>query len=340
METFTLGVQVVLAAVFATAGIAKLRDRPGSRRALREFGVPERLAGAGSIVLPLGELLTAVALLVHGTARWGAFAALALLVVFIGAILSALVRGDAPDCHCFGQIHSEPAGKATLARNLVLAAGAAFVAADGPGAPLADWIAARSTSELAATGAGIAAAILAGASVTLWRKARRLRRDLDAARAAAALLPPGLPLGTPAPGFVLPGLRGETLTLDSLRGRGRPVALVFADPYCGPCQRLLPDIGRWQAVMGDRLTIAVVSAGGERDNRPIAEEHGVADLLLQEASEVMDTYRIRLTPSALIVTADGHIASSPSEGEFEIEQLVRLTLQRESEPAPSDQASG
>ena len=39
--SFLLGIRVVLAAVFAVAGVAKLLDQPGTRRSLSDFGVPE-----------------------------------------------------------------------------------------------------------------------------------------------------------------------------------------------------------------------------------------------------------------------------------------------------------
>ena len=44
MPGFVLGVRIVLAAVFAVAGIAKLLDAAGSRGALEGFGVPRRAA--------------------------------------------------------------------------------------------------------------------------------------------------------------------------------------------------------------------------------------------------------------------------------------------------------
>ena len=46
---------------------------------------------------------------------WLAFAAIvaALLLAFVGGIAFNMARGNAPDCHCFGQLHSEPAGRSS-----------------------------------------------------------------------------------------------------------------------------------------------------------------------------------------------------------------------------------
>ncbi len=46
-------------------------------------------------------------------------------------VVVAMVRGRKPDCHCFGQLHSEPVGRQTLIRNAVLAAVAGGVVAWG-----------------------------------------------------------------------------------------------------------------------------------------------------------------------------------------------------------------
>src|SRR5438093_6407544 len=105
--------RVVLAGVFGVAALAKLADREGSRVAMGEFGVPERFAGPLAVLLPAAELTVAVTLLLTPTARGGAVAALALLALFIAAIGANLARGRKPDCHCFGQLHSAPAGPAT-----------------------------------------------------------------------------------------------------------------------------------------------------------------------------------------------------------------------------------
>src|SRR5690349_7536129 len=119
MSLVLLLARVLLALVFLVAGLAKLTDLAGSRQALRDFGVPAFLAPSFGVLLPLAELAVAVALLPTSSAWWGAVGALALLLIFVTGIGYNLARGRTPDCHCFGQLHSAPAGWSTLIRNLV-----------------------------------------------------------------------------------------------------------------------------------------------------------------------------------------------------------------------------
>src|SRR3954470_14831546 len=56
METLVLGARILLVVVFATAGVGKVLDLAGSRQAARDFGVPESVAGATGVLLPLVEL--------------------------------------------------------------------------------------------------------------------------------------------------------------------------------------------------------------------------------------------------------------------------------------------
>lgn len=131
MDEALLAARLLLAAVFAVAGAAKLADLAGSRAAVAGFGVPERLAGPIGTALPLAELATAVLLLPAATARAGATAALALLLAFSVGIAASIARGEAPDCHCFGQLHSEPVGPKALGRNFGLALVAGFLVVAG-----------------------------------------------------------------------------------------------------------------------------------------------------------------------------------------------------------------
>src|SRR5687768_8436502 len=94
--------QLVVAAVFAVAGLAKLLDLPGTRRSIAEFGTPARAVRAVSVALPVAELGIAAGLMFPQSARLSAVPALALLLLFCAAVVRALARGSAPDCNCFG----------------------------------------------------------------------------------------------------------------------------------------------------------------------------------------------------------------------------------------------
>ncbi|MBV9367435.1 MAG: hypothetical protein JOY89_24615 [Solirubrobacterales bacterium] len=126
MSGLVLAARLVLTVVFFAAGIAKLADLEGSERALRDFGAPLRAARVGRFALPIIELSVAVCLLVPVSAGGSLIASAVLLASFIVVIGISIARGTAPHCHCFGQVHSEPAGWRTLARNGVLAAAAAI----------------------------------------------------------------------------------------------------------------------------------------------------------------------------------------------------------------------
>jgi peroxiredoxin/uncharacterized membrane protein YphA (DoxX/SURF4 family) len=337
--------RLLLAGVFAVAGVAKLADRTGSRQAIVDFGLPSALAGALGLFLPLAELALAIALIPASTALWGAVGALALLILFIVAIGINLARGRKPDCHCFGQLHSAPAGWKTLARNGVLAAVAGFVVWQGwqgsVGPSAIAWLGALSAAQLLIlVGAVAVLGLLAGQwwfLLHLLRQNGRLLVRIEALEdggsvAGSAPTSPngastwraagGLAVGTSAPTFALEDLQGETLTLDSLRQAGKPVVLLFTDPGCGPCNALLPDVGRWQEEYEDRLTIALVSRGDPEENRTKAQEHGLTNVVLQEDWEISEAYDVSGTPGAVLVSPDGTIASPMAGGAESIRAFV------------------
>src|SRR2546425_4125571 len=62
MGLVLLTARILLAVVFLIAGFAKLADLKGSWQSLRDFGVPTFLASPFGVLLPLAELVVAVAL--------------------------------------------------------------------------------------------------------------------------------------------------------------------------------------------------------------------------------------------------------------------------------------
>jgi peroxiredoxin len=343
MDVALLALRLLLSAVFAIAGIAKLADRTGSARMVRGFGLPAPWAPALGLFLPLAELVTALALIPVSSARYGALAALGLLVAFSVAIGANLVRGRTPDCHCFGQIHSAPAGWATLARNGALAVAAAFVAWQGwsdPGPSALGWLGTLTVSERAGLLSLAVVLVLIVAQtwllVQLLAQNGRILMRLDALESG---FPPdaepathdspepdvGLPIGAPAPSFALADLDGETLSLDALRALGKSIVLVFSDTGCGPCNALLPDLGRWQHQHAKELTLVVVNRGRPETIRAQCAKHALGQVLFQRKREVMESYRAYGTPSAVVVQADGAIGSPLAQGPESIRALVART---------------
>src|SRR5215210_1377574 len=119
MEIFLLILRIGLAAIFGLAGIAKFLDLDGSEKAFKEFGVPASIARPSSIGLSVFEIIIAVLLLPTATSWYAAVGALFLLVLFIGQMTYQMAKGNAPDCHCFGQLHSEPVGIKSIIRNII-----------------------------------------------------------------------------------------------------------------------------------------------------------------------------------------------------------------------------
>lgn len=337
-------IRVLLAAVFLVASLAKLADPAGSRQALRDFGVPAPLAAPFGLLLPLAELVVAIALLPSSSTWWAALGALVLLLLFVAGIGSNLARGRRPDCHCFGQLHSAPAGWPTLLRNLVLAILAGFVVVCGqsvldPG--IFDWLIALPMIQRSeVVGALVVVALLVGAGWLLFQimaQQGRLLLRIEAAEAklasdgqlpqappaSPALAVRGLPVGTPAPAFAIPNLMGETMTLAALRTPGKPLVLIFSDSGCGPCNALGPEIGHWQREYATNLVIVLISRGTAQVNRARASEHGLTHVLLQHDREVAQAYEVLGTPSAVLVRPDGTIGSPLAQGAEAIRALIQ-----------------
>jgi peroxiredoxin/uncharacterized membrane protein YphA (DoxX/SURF4 family) len=319
--------RLLLAAVFVVAGVAKLADRSGTQRALADFDVPPRLAGSLLLLLPAAELAAATALVFPTTARWGAAGSLVLLALFVVALTRVLRRGEAPDCHCFGQVHSKPASWVTVARNCVLALPAAYVALAGPGPALVSWVAGTDARELWLIVTGSLATLTTTTSVLLWRENRRLRSTNDRAAAAPRQI------GALAPHFSLPSAAGRVVSLQDLLADGRACVLTFVHPGCGPCVSLLPELARWHDTITERLALTLVTPAEVMEAEKLAREHALTDVLIDEQSTVSHAYGVTATPSAVLVASDGTVRSAPVAGSVAIESLVRLALQGETRPA-------
>ena len=287
----------------------------------------------------------AAALVPAVSAGWAAVAALVLLLAFTLVLVATLARGSRPECHCFGVFSAQPIGWWTVGRNAILVAAAVALVAPGPGAPRLGAIAEAGRLSAAALAGLAVAAVLSGIALAQgWVIAQLLRQQgrmlirLDALEAVqlghggpSQLMPlggepnghaRGLAIGIPAPDFTLRALDGTATSLRDLLAPGRPVALAFVHPGCGPCKELLPELARWRGEHTSRLTLAVISTGTAEENRKTATRYGADLVLLQQDREVSQAYAVNGTPALVAVGANGRISGHTAAGGPAISTLL------------------
>jgi peroxiredoxin len=332
MQVALLISRLLLAAVFVASGIAKLFDFPGSRKSMRDFGVPAFLAAPVAGLLPLAELIFAVLLLLDRWAWWGAAGVAALLALFIVGIGVNLARGRKPNCHCFGQLSSTPVGWTTLVRNFALLALGLLVLSRNPES-VGGWSQLPQLTAFEIVQLSLAAAVLLLSGFTVWLLFQMLAQNgrlllrLEAMEKKLKVDPdkpevPGVPVGEAAPSFELANLAGETVSRESLGKSGLPLLLVFAEPGCGACEELQPKLAEWQREHSERLTVVPVSRGHVEANLDRGKRYGVTGTLMQKDREVWNAYQVTATPSAVLIK-DGKIDSPLAAGPDAIGDLVR-----------------
>ena len=305
-------------------------------------------------LLPCLELVTAAALVPSSLAWYGAWGAVALLTVFMGAIGIAMARGRRPNCHCFGQLQSAPVGWRTLLRNIVLAACAGWLTSRGLGhsnPELWTWFAGLdSHGQKVASVLGIVAGLLFLRQLDHSRpqpeavdcsfplddddEEPAAERPAPAPRRRSAPPPTddirparrhplgvGLPVGTPAPEFELPGLTGQTHSWQSLRALG-DVLLVFSSPFCESCEVVTSNLVRSMREMEGLPHIVLVNVDTASQNLAKLKGFDASRVLLQPGFDVAEMYDCSATPAAVLVGADGLVRSLLAVGGLAIAELL------------------
>lgn len=335
MELFLLIVRIILAILLATAGVAKLTDLKGAEKAARGFGVSGPLATFGPVLLSVAEIVLGLMLLFPSVSWWGALGATVLLLIFIGMMAYQWFKGNAPDCHCFGQLHSEPVGLKSIVRNVIFLGLAAFPVLRGPNAQGLQMQAV--TPEMMPTILGTVAVIMIGGAILYLRKIVAMQSDLvrrlDLLEVIAKEGTPvahehvsdpneGLPIGSPIPDLQLRFLDGASVSSRLLVGQGKAVLFFFVSPTCEPCQALLPEFDRWSKELSGRVRTFFITSGSQKDNQKKFESLDRSQILLDEGRTFAMTVGGRWTPTALFVDASGKIASHVAAGDSAIESLI------------------
>jgi uncharacterized membrane protein YphA (DoxX/SURF4 family) len=222
--------RVATGMVLIWAAAAKASAREPDR--LEPYGVPRPLRTPSYIVLALAEGVVGAALLV-GLPK-APLAAVALGVLFVGALLRARVRGVRRlDCGCFGS--KEHAIEVLIARAVGFTALAVLSAFEIPRPS-------QSTLVLTALAALTLAVVVLGALVlALYRQVGILTLRLGPG-VALELAEEGPTIAAPAP------------DLDGLQGTGHELVVFFSEG-CRLCRQLSPAV---RALAGEGLPVRVV----------------------------------------------------------------------------------
>ena len=118
--------------------------------------------------------------------------------------------------------------------------------------------------------------------------------------------PKALEVGSTPPGFSLKDTEGETISLESLKGK--PVVIAFFAPWCPHCQDEAPRLNEIHAQYGDRVHIVSISA------TPYGKDYLTRSKLVREPPITLDdlkwfkeeydvTYPLLFDPSVQVATA-------------------------------------
>jgi len=328
MDLFILILRLIFAGVFATAAVAKASDIEGSRQSLKGYGIPESTTLVFSVWLIAVELILSLGFVFVSTAWGAAVASVILLAVFTGVVTYQLLRGNRQNCHCFGQLMSEPTGSGAIVRNFILLAGVVFLAyrgADGQGAAYSDL--SRIDVAIILEVAIFAAVLLC--FVTL----RRMILDSQAGfsddhghvhtevERDAGALTDTLPIGAEAPRFTLRSTDGSEVSLQGLIDEGYPILLFFVGLSCTPCASMIEEFHTWQNELRKDFNVVFLSSGDAEANEAKFGDAGEL-ILLQENREVADAYFARWTPSLVVIGPTGRIVSNVAAGDAAIRSLV------------------
>lgn len=342
MDIVLLILRLILFGVFAVAGISKLLDPEGAKKAMRDFGTPDEFSDFFAIGLPFAEIVFAVCLLFVSMSWVGAAGALLLLTTFIGGMIWQMAQGNAPDCHCFGQVHSEPVGKKSLIRNIVFALMALVLLFSGRD---------NQGLDLAATSSGmvqmvlilflvILGVLLLGYLVKVATQQNEIMRrlgvlefatgDPEAVQRNEAGDPSdGLPIGAPLPDFALPDASGRAVRFENLLADNKPFLFLFVGTDCGPCESLIPEFDEWETELKDKLNLVFISSGDASESQAKFGGSGNRLLLIDKKRSFAVAVNAKWTPTGLYVDSDGNIASHVAAGDIAIRRLVDQVKSRD-----------
>lgn len=281
-------IRLLLASVFIVSATTKCRDFAGTRFSIGAFGVPIRVSSAATVILIALEAVIAVGLLVDRTVQWAGLAALLLLWLFTGVILHHIIQGRHPSCHCFGRLGSSPIGWKTVSRNIVLMTFASIVLWSGGGREITTRLESRGAFAIVIGGIALLLVIIA---IVTWPFSSYMHPfRLEKADQAQADV-------------------------------HRTSLLIFVDPQCPACARLLPSIKAWQHKFL-QTEVIVIAISHQSLMADLVEKAGISRVVYDPDLQLLNLFSVTSTPSAVLVNYDSLHGRTTAQGSVAVSQML------------------
>ncbi len=319
-----------LIGTLALSGATKLRDVTGTQDAFDALRVPAWVPRrAGAFVLPVGELVLALGLILARGRLLVAVTALVLLLMLAYTALIARALGFRVEtnCGCFGRLGDPRVGRRTLVRNVVLSALAAWallLAVRGESvigalrdADINDWSA-------------VAAATLLSALVFLISSKSAPATPVHAGPRTGPADESDY-LRTAIPHGFVEMANGQRVHLRELAATQARL-LIWLNTSCEPCLRVGTHVDAWAEHLAPAVDVlAVYSTTPAPD---VALHHDRSRLVRDLGNNVRTVFGLPGSPAAVLLGADGMLAGGPVVGETDVLELVEDVLDQLSMSAP------
>jgi thiol-disulfide isomerase/thioredoxin len=134
-------------------------------------------------------------------------------------------------------------------------------------------------------------------------------------------------MGDLAPNLSFESLSGKKVLLSS--SRGKETLLLFWNPQCGFCERMLPALKAWEAAaLPSAPRLLVISTGSLSDNRAMGLRSSV---VVDTGSKAAEAFSANGTPMAVLLDRRGRVASRVVAG---AQAFFALAKSREGSAAP------
>lgn len=315
MGYVVLAMQLLLSIVLLVAGGTKLMGRESFASSLERMRFPSSTIGMVSVIVPLGEIVLGIAILIPTSAQWSAGIAGCLMAIYALFVVWEIKTNRGVKCACFGNLSSSSMSGATVIRNLILTAVAvaAFVGlkAGHHNSIIDAWsrivgsqnvIAAFSILSL------VVSLIVLFLAIYLLTQYGAISLALDPMREQV-----GLKKGDLIPDFSLVGVDGKPVTREVLlESAPNLLNVIFASTSCSHCESIFASLVGDESLDSSRI---IVVATGDADGVRAKLGSRFGERVFSDVGSVAaKSLKVFSTPTIVQMDSSGRVSSDSESG--------------------------